>query len=187
MRGVLGDTLVNPATGYTFVYGIEVILLFATLIAVGPLVRPRDGERSATTAKFSVSIAANSTQEGCDNSRRSRKPGRRPDRALRIQAVFRGSDFPFAAGGPPRGLSARERGGGPAEAARRHAHSRFKDVHAVGRSKSPGAEFQGRRPTHQRIKSRTLAGCSAATRRRSDARGCVRSGKIADRLDRIHR
>ncbi len=58
MRGVLGDTLVNPATGYTSVYGIEVILLFAALIAVGPLVRPRDGERSATTAKFSVSIAA---------------------------------------------------------------------------------------------------------------------------------
>ncbi len=34
----LGEALVSPATGYGFVYLIEIILLFATLIAVGPLV-----------------------------------------------------------------------------------------------------------------------------------------------------
>jgi BCD family chlorophyll transporter-like MFS transporter len=28
-----------PATGYSFVYHIEMYLLFATLIAIGPLVR----------------------------------------------------------------------------------------------------------------------------------------------------
>jgi MFS transporter, BCD family, chlorophyll transporter len=33
-----GEALVGPATGYGFVYLIEIILLFATLIAVGPLV-----------------------------------------------------------------------------------------------------------------------------------------------------
>lgn len=34
----LGDALIGPATGYGCVYLIEIVLLFATLIAVGPLV-----------------------------------------------------------------------------------------------------------------------------------------------------
>ena len=38
-RGALGDALVGPATGYGLVYTIEIILLFATLIAIGPLAR----------------------------------------------------------------------------------------------------------------------------------------------------
>ncbi len=37
--GSLGDALNNPATGYTVVYHIEILLLFATLIILGPLVR----------------------------------------------------------------------------------------------------------------------------------------------------
>lgn len=39
MHGSLGPALANPATGYSFVYHIELYLLFATLIAIGPLVR----------------------------------------------------------------------------------------------------------------------------------------------------
>ena len=31
--------MANPATGYSVVYHIEIALLFATLIAIGPLVR----------------------------------------------------------------------------------------------------------------------------------------------------
>ena len=38
-RGLLGHALTNPATGYSFVYHIELYLLFVTLIALGPLVR----------------------------------------------------------------------------------------------------------------------------------------------------
>jgi len=38
-NGVFGPTLANTATGYGVVYTIEIMLLFATLIAVGPLVR----------------------------------------------------------------------------------------------------------------------------------------------------
>jgi BCD family chlorophyll transporter-like MFS transporter len=38
-RGVLGEALANPATGYSVVYHIEIALLFATLVAIGPLVR----------------------------------------------------------------------------------------------------------------------------------------------------
>ncbi|MFN6955362.1 MAG: MFS transporter, partial [Acetobacteraceae bacterium] len=37
--GALGDALSHPATGYGAVYLIEIALLFATIIAVGPLVR----------------------------------------------------------------------------------------------------------------------------------------------------
>jgi len=36
--GLLGDGLISNATGYSFVYHIEFYLLFATLIAIGPLV-----------------------------------------------------------------------------------------------------------------------------------------------------
>jgi MFS transporter, BCD family, chlorophyll transporter len=39
MRGDLGIALQQSATGYSFVYHIEIALLFATLIALGPLVR----------------------------------------------------------------------------------------------------------------------------------------------------
>ncbi len=35
--GALGTALTGPATGYTFVYQVEVILLFATLVVIGPL------------------------------------------------------------------------------------------------------------------------------------------------------
>ena len=37
--GMLGEAMDNPATGYSVVYHIEIALLFATLIAIGPLVR----------------------------------------------------------------------------------------------------------------------------------------------------
>jgi BCD family chlorophyll transporter-like MFS transporter len=40
-HGTLGSTLAVPATGYVVVYVLELILLFATLAAVGPLVRNR--------------------------------------------------------------------------------------------------------------------------------------------------
>jgi BCD family chlorophyll transporter-like MFS transporter len=45
MKGHFGTVLADPATGYGVVYMTEIILLFATLIALGPLVRSR-GERS---------------------------------------------------------------------------------------------------------------------------------------------
>jgi BCD family chlorophyll transporter-like MFS transporter len=38
-NGVLGEAMANEATGYSVVYHIEIALLFATLIAIGPLVR----------------------------------------------------------------------------------------------------------------------------------------------------
>jgi BCD family chlorophyll transporter-like MFS transporter len=37
--GALGSALAGPSVGYSFVYHIEIALLFVTLVAVGPLVR----------------------------------------------------------------------------------------------------------------------------------------------------
>ena len=48
MDGSLGPGLVSSAVGYSFVYHLEIALLFGTLIAIGPLVRSGDGARSST-------------------------------------------------------------------------------------------------------------------------------------------
>jgi MFS transporter, BCD family, chlorophyll transporter len=40
-QGALGSALSTPVTGYSFVYHIEMLLLFVTLIAIGPLVGHR--------------------------------------------------------------------------------------------------------------------------------------------------
>jgi BCD family chlorophyll transporter-like MFS transporter len=55
-RGMLGATLAAPATGYGVVYVIELALLFATLIAVGPLVRPRTRIAAVTFGEASLSL-----------------------------------------------------------------------------------------------------------------------------------
>jgi BCD family chlorophyll transporter-like MFS transporter len=45
--GALGPALVGPAVGYGFVYHLEILFLFATLAAIGPLTRYRDDETGA--------------------------------------------------------------------------------------------------------------------------------------------
>jgi BCD family chlorophyll transporter-like MFS transporter len=40
VQGVLGPALADPSVGYGAVYYLEIVLLFATLAAIGPLVRP---------------------------------------------------------------------------------------------------------------------------------------------------
>jgi BCD family chlorophyll transporter-like MFS transporter len=51
-RGALGPALTGPAVGYCFVYLLEVVLLFATLVAIGPLVRPTN--EAAQPSTFSL-------------------------------------------------------------------------------------------------------------------------------------
>ncbi|MBC7995935.1 MAG: PucC family protein, partial [Rhizobacter sp.] len=54
-QGALGSALSSPATGYSFVYHLELYLLFATLIAIGPLVRTaRQAPRTPPTGKFGL-------------------------------------------------------------------------------------------------------------------------------------
>jgi len=54
-QGALGPALASPGTGYSFVYHLELYLLFATLIAIGPLVRSkRHAPSTPTTGKFGL-------------------------------------------------------------------------------------------------------------------------------------
>jgi BCD family chlorophyll transporter-like MFS transporter len=53
-HGALGDVLDSQVTGYSFVYHLELYLLFAALIAVGPLVRPLGRPDRAPGSKFGL-------------------------------------------------------------------------------------------------------------------------------------
>ncbi len=49
VRGSLGEALAEASTGYSVVYHIEIALLFATLVAIGPLVRSANGPSRSTS------------------------------------------------------------------------------------------------------------------------------------------
>ena len=51
VQGSFGPALASPATGYSFVYHLEIALLFATLIAIGPLVRSLARPAGAATGR----------------------------------------------------------------------------------------------------------------------------------------
>ncbi len=53
-NGSLGTALTEPSVGYSAVYQLEIVLLFITLIALGPLVRAR-GLNSNETVKLELS------------------------------------------------------------------------------------------------------------------------------------
>ena len=53
-NGVLGRALTGPSTGYSVVYHIEIALLFATLVAIGPLVRTARTSYSRSSSKFGL-------------------------------------------------------------------------------------------------------------------------------------
>lgn len=52
-QGLLGPALSGPAVGYSVVYHLEIALLFATLVAIGPLVRQHT-TRPPRGAKFGL-------------------------------------------------------------------------------------------------------------------------------------
>jgi len=54
-QGLLGEVLSTPATGYAVVYHVELVLLFATLVVIGPLVRSaRHRALAPTSSKFGL-------------------------------------------------------------------------------------------------------------------------------------
>jgi BCD family chlorophyll transporter-like MFS transporter len=55
LKGSLGPALTGAATGYGAVYQMEIILLFATLVAIGPLVR--SGKKTAPAASTEYELA----------------------------------------------------------------------------------------------------------------------------------
>ncbi|MGA0804942.1 MAG: BCD family MFS transporter [Pseudohongiellaceae bacterium] len=52
--GALGTALSTPSTGYTVVYHIEIALLFAALIVIGPLVNSKGSKLQETPGRFGV-------------------------------------------------------------------------------------------------------------------------------------
>ena len=52
--GALGSTLASSMTGYSAVYHIELLLLLATLVAIGPLVRSTRSGEPPVTQKFGL-------------------------------------------------------------------------------------------------------------------------------------
>jgi BCD family chlorophyll transporter-like MFS transporter len=52
--GAFGPLLATPATGYAAVYHVELLLLFSTLIALGPLVRPTRRADPASPSRFGL-------------------------------------------------------------------------------------------------------------------------------------
>ena len=53
-NGMLGPALTGPSTGYSFVYHIEIALLFATLVAIGPLVRTSRNRSLQSSSRFGL-------------------------------------------------------------------------------------------------------------------------------------
>jgi BCD family chlorophyll transporter-like MFS transporter len=56
--GALGPALAGPATGYSVVYHIEIAFLFATLVAVGPLVRRAGAARQSASSGLGLAEIA---------------------------------------------------------------------------------------------------------------------------------
>ena len=56
VSGALGDALADPVTGFTLVYGLEILLLLATIIAIGPLARKQ--RKPVEVASPDMSVAA---------------------------------------------------------------------------------------------------------------------------------
>jgi BCD family chlorophyll transporter-like MFS transporter len=53
-QGLLGEALTGPATGYGFVYHLEIGLLFATLAAIGPLVGSARRQAREASSRFGL-------------------------------------------------------------------------------------------------------------------------------------
>jgi BCD family chlorophyll transporter-like MFS transporter len=53
-QGLLGPAVTAPAAGYSAVYHIEIALLFATLVAIGPLVRTSGQPGQPYSTKFGL-------------------------------------------------------------------------------------------------------------------------------------
>ena len=53
-KGMLGAAMADPSTGYLVVYHIEIAFLFASLVAIGPLVRAHKGTDASSAPQFDL-------------------------------------------------------------------------------------------------------------------------------------
>ena len=63
VRGVFGEAIASPVTGYAIVYTIEIVLLFAALVAIGPLIRSHE-PRGAAARAYTPAMAGDLTSGG---------------------------------------------------------------------------------------------------------------------------
>ncbi|NBO13851.1 MAG: MFS transporter [Betaproteobacteria bacterium] len=54
MSGQLGEVLQSPVTGYSFVYHLELYLLFVVLVALGPMLRKPSGTQHKRSHRFGL-------------------------------------------------------------------------------------------------------------------------------------
>ena len=92
--GALGAALAGPGVGYSVVYHIEIALLFATLVAIGPLVRARTAPQPQSHRKFRpgrISRLAHHVPRRNRHANRRHHPVHRcrPGRALRVLDLLR--------------------------------------------------------------------------------------------------
>ena len=59
-QGLLGQGMAMPSVGYSVVYHVEMLLLFMTLVAVGPLVQ-RNSRKASTPVSPQLGLAELST------------------------------------------------------------------------------------------------------------------------------
>ncbi|NCU85894.1 MAG: MFS transporter, partial [Betaproteobacteria bacterium] len=54
VHGLLGEAMNYSSSGYATVYGLELVLLFAGLVVIGPLVRNRSASSQSEVGKFGL-------------------------------------------------------------------------------------------------------------------------------------
>ena len=54
MSGQLGEVMQSPVTGYSFVYHLELYLLFVVLVALGPMLRRPSGLPHQRSHRFGL-------------------------------------------------------------------------------------------------------------------------------------
>ena len=57
LQGAFGEALADPVTGFALVYGLEILLLLATIVAIGPLVRNFVSPTKSTTRDFGAAAS----------------------------------------------------------------------------------------------------------------------------------
>ena len=160
--GALGSALAGPSVGYSFVYHVEIALLFITLVAVGPLASSYDAraaaDRSIQVRPRRTSWLASLRGEVSSHARHHHRNDRcRAGHLVRVLDLFRGPGLLS----PPRGQAGRLPAGiGPLGIRHRPGipgGSAAQDVPSAARRQLQRAQRQGRRSRNPGRTDRCMA------------------------------
>ncbi len=143
VSGALGEALADPVTGFTMVYSTEILLLFATLVAIGPLVRATKTTNSTRVRRVSTS-ASKGLNPGVSAMIRGAIGNIDVAQVVLYAffALFCRLDLVSRRRGSPRRLSARNRIATGGEGSRLLLIPDAKDLLARKRQKGSGAELR---------------------------------------------